>query len=144
VSLKVYIKLINDHGMCSLTFLLFYFLFSNTCPYWSNLFYAFYHCYCISWIFRLMFNTSCCLSIVLTFQIACKVVAMVLHYFFLSSFTWMMVEGIALYFSCTHGLYNHGDMRMKYCFVGWLIPLVIVVISIGGEFPHYGNSERNR
>ena len=93
---------------------------------------------------RLMFNTSCCLSSGLTFQIACKVVAMVLHYFFLSSFTWMMVEGIALYFSCTRGLYNHGDMRMKYCFVGWGIPLVIVVISIGAEFPHYGNSERNR
>ncbi|XP_052103493.1 adhesion G-protein coupled receptor D1-like [Mytilus californianus] len=75
--------------------------------------------------------------------VACKVVAMVMHYFFLSSFSWMMVEGIALYLSCTRGLYSHGNMKMKYCAGGWGIPLVIVIVSIGAEFPKYGTGERH-
>ncbi|XP_076097924.1 uncharacterized protein LOC143068063 [Mytilus galloprovincialis] len=75
--------------------------------------------------------------------VACKVVAMVMHYFFLSSFSWMMVEGIALYLSCTRGLYNQGNKRMKYCAVGWGFPLLIVIVSIGAEFPNYGTGERH-
>ncbi|XP_041356183.1 adhesion G-protein coupled receptor D1-like [Gigantopelta aegis] len=68
-----------------------------------------------------------------------KFVAILLHFFFMASFTWMMVEGLCLYLSCTRGMYNYGDMRVKYMFIGWGVPIVIVLISFGVEFPNYGD-----
>ena len=78
------------------------------------------------------------------FQIACKIVAMLLHFLFMSSFTWMLVEGVALYLVCTRGIFNHGDMRFKYFLLGYGVPLVIVLVSVGAEFPNYGETTDHR
>ena len=75
---------------------------------------------------------------------ACKVVAVLLHFLFMSSFTWMMVEGVALYLCCTKGIFNHKDMRLKYFLLGWGVPAIIVVISFAAEFPKYGDGPQYR
>ncbi|XP_069103817.1 adhesion G-protein coupled receptor D1-like [Argopecten irradians] len=71
---------------------------------------------------------------------ACKTVAVLLHFLFMASFSWMMLEGLAVYLACTRGLYNYGDMRLKYFLVGWGLPAVIVVVSVGVQFPNYGET----
>ncbi|XP_021360076.1 adhesion G-protein coupled receptor D1-like [Mizuhopecten yessoensis] len=71
---------------------------------------------------------------------ACKTVAVLLHYLFMSSFSWMMLEGLAVYLACTRGLYNYGDMRLKYFLVGWGLPAIIVTVSVGVQFPNYGET----
>ncbi|KAL3847293.1 hypothetical protein ACJMK2_018212 [Sinanodonta woodiana] len=71
-------------------------------------------------------------------EVVCKVVASLLHFLFMASFTWMMVEGIALYLCCTKGIFNYKDMRIKYFLLGWGLPAVIVSVSVGAQFPNYG------
>ncbi|XP_052259292.1 adhesion G-protein coupled receptor D1-like [Dreissena polymorpha] len=72
-------------------------------------------------------------------QAACKAVAVLLHFLFMASFSWMLVEGIALYLCCTKGIFNHRDMRVKYILLGWGLPLLIVIISVAARTPEYGN-----
>ena len=53
-------------------------------------------------------------------QIVCKLVAALLHYFFTAVFTWMMCEGIMLYFMLVK-VFNIGlgDRKLFYIAVGW-------------------------
>ncbi|XP_056006165.1 adhesion G-protein coupled receptor D1-like [Ostrea edulis] len=69
---------------------------------------------------------------------ACKVVTALLHFLFMSAFAWMMVEGLALYLSCTRPISAYGDMRMIYLLIGWGIPAIIVLITLGSNFQDYG------
>ena len=89
-------------------------------------------------LYKILFSLFCIL------QIMCKIVAILLHFFFMASFTWMLLEGLCLYLSCTRGLYNYGDMRIKYMIMGWGVPVVIVLVSFGVEFPHYGDGTGQR
>ena len=77
-------------------------------------------------------------------QTLCKVVTVLMHFLFMASFMWMLVEGAALYLSCTRAMYNFGDMRMKYLVVGWGVPTVIVLVSLGAQFPNYGDGLGNK
>ncbi|KAH3691085.1 hypothetical protein DPMN_191760 [Dreissena polymorpha] len=77
-------------------------------------------------------------------QAACKAVAVLLHFLFMASFSWMLVEGIALYLCCTKGIFNHRDMRVKYILLGWGLPLLIVIISVAARTPEYGNGPQYR
>ncbi|KAK3095158.1 hypothetical protein FSP39_010881 [Pinctada imbricata] len=70
---------------------------------------------------------------------ACKIVTVLLHFLFLSAFTWMLVEGVALYFSCSRAITSWGNTRIKYMVMGWGIPSVIVLVSLGATFPNYGD-----
>ena len=78
------------------------------------------------------------------FQMACKVVAILLHFFFMASFTWMLVEGVALYLLCTKGFMNLREMRVKYLLLGWGVPVVIVLVSLAAKFPNYGHGPQYR
>ncbi|KAL8616206.1 hypothetical protein ACOMHN_058323 [Nucella lapillus] len=72
-------------------------------------------------------------------KVACKVVAGLLHFFFLASFAWMLVEGVALYRTCTRGLLIFSPhLRLRYCLLGWGVPLLVLTVSVGLQFPHYG------
>ncbi|XP_078311792.1 adhesion G protein-coupled receptor L2-like [Crassostrea virginica] len=75
------------------------------------------------------------------YMAACKIVTALLHFFFMSAFAWMMVEGLALYFSCTRPISAYGDMRMIYVLIGWGLPAIIVLISLGSNFQDYGEGE---
>ena len=67
-----------------------------------------------------------------------------LHFLFLAAFSWMMVEGLALYLCCTKGVFNRRDMRVKYFLLGWGLPVIVVVISLAARFPDYGNGPQYR
>ncbi|XP_065913056.1 uncharacterized protein [Dysidea avara] len=69
----------------------------------------------------------------------CKVVAALLHYFFTCVFTWMLCEGIMLYFLLVK-VFNTGLGKNKlfYLATGWGIPVPIVAIAAGVAHEHYG------
>ena len=53
-------------------------------------------------------------------QVGCKIVAVLLHYFFTCVFTWMLCEGIMLYFLLVK-VFNTGLGQKKwfYLLIGW-------------------------
>ncbi len=74
------------------------------------------------------------------FQLACKLVAIFLHYFFVCTFTWMLVETMHLYRMMTEiRNINHGSMKFYYL-VGYVFPGIIVGLAVGLYTDSYGNS----
>ncbi|XP_068710318.1 adhesion G-protein coupled receptor D1-like isoform X2 [Montipora foliosa] len=69
---------------------------------------------------------------------ACKIVAVLLHYFNLVSFTWMLTEGIWLYVMIVRVFENGHSRIKKYCACAWGIPFVFVVITLSASFDGYG------
>ena len=53
-------------------------------------------------------------------QVGCTVVAALLHYFFTAVFTWMLCEGIMLYFLLVK-VFNTSlrDRKLLYLAIGW-------------------------
>ncbi|CAM4456566.1 unnamed protein product [Leuciscus chuanchicus] len=61
-------------------------------------------------------------------QVACAIVAALLHFFFLSAFCWMLLEGVQLYRMVV--LVFHTTVKHLYMYaMGYGVPLVIVIIS---------------
>uniref|UniRef100_F1RFQ8 Adhesion G-protein coupled receptor D1 n=1 Tax=Sus scrofa TaxID=9823 RepID=F1RFQ8_PIG len=59
----------------------------------------------------------------------CQVLAVFLHYFFLSAFAWMLVEGLHLY-SMVIKVFGSEDSKHRYYYgIGWGFPLLICIIS---------------
>lgn len=59
------------------------------------------------------------------FQFLCTVVAILLHYFFMSTFAWMFVDGLHVYRMQTEQRnINYGAMRFYYA-IGWGVPAII-------------------
>lgn len=56
------------------------------------------------------------LRIETNFQPLCKAIAVLLHFFFMSSFSWMLMEGILLYFQSVRAV--KGDVNFK-LMIGW-------------------------
>ncbi|XP_077993873.1 adhesion G-protein coupled receptor D1-like [Glandiceps talaboti] len=68
----------------------------------------------------------------------CMSIAIVLHFMFMTTFSWMLVQGINLYVKTKPGppvFYR----RAHFCAVGWGVPTVIVGVSAGIRWDHYGN-----
>ncbi|XP_031565166.1 adhesion G-protein coupled receptor G6-like isoform X2 [Actinia tenebrosa] len=61
-----------------------------------------------------------------THKVLCGIVAGILHYLFLASFSWMCVEGFHLYMKIVR-VYGTESMRMMYYYIfGWGFPLIYV------------------
>ncbi|RXN39344.1 CD97 antigen-like protein [Labeo rohita] len=61
-------------------------------------------------------------------QVGCAIVAGLLHFFFLSAFCWMLLEGVQLYRMVV--LVFHTTLKHLYLYlVGYGVPLVIVIVS---------------
>lgn len=61
-------------------------------------------------------------------RVACAIVAGLLHFFFLSAFCWMLLEGVQLYRMVV--LVFHTTLKHLYMYaVGYGVPLAIVIIS---------------
>ncbi|XP_029638725.1 cadherin EGF LAG seven-pass G-type receptor 1 isoform X1 [Octopus sinensis] len=69
--------------------------------------------------------------------VACKVVAIFLHYVMMAMFCWMLVEGIHLYIVLVK-VFKTGSHLKKYAAIGWGVPLVIVGIPVALAFDNYG------
>lgn len=59
-------------------------------------------------------------------QLPCKVMAVLLHFFFLSAFAWMLVEGLHLYSMVVKVFGSEGSKHFYYYGIGW-----------GGSAPQY-------
>ncbi|CAL8343213.1 unnamed protein product [Lota lota] len=68
----------------------------------------------------------------------CKVMAVLLHFFFLSAFAWMLVEGLHLYSMVVKVFGSEGSKHLYYYAIGWGSPLVICVVSMTSSMPSYG------
>ncbi|XP_034027333.1 cadherin EGF LAG seven-pass G-type receptor 3-like [Thalassophryne amazonica] len=74
-------------------------------------------------------------------QFLCTVVAILLHYFFMSTFAWMFVEGLHIYRMQTEQRnINYGAMRFYYA-IGWGIPAIITGLAVGLDPEGYGNPD---
>ncbi|XP_071807987.1 uncharacterized protein [Asterias amurensis] len=73
--------------------------------------------------------------------IPCKIVAVVLHYLFLATFCWILVEGIHLYKQVI-SVFDQGKSKMPfYYLIGWGVPAVIVGIAFGFKSKLYGSGD---
>uniref|UniRef100_A0A3Q3M9M0 Cadherin, EGF LAG seven-pass G-type receptor 3 n=1 Tax=Mastacembelus armatus TaxID=205130 RepID=A0A3Q3M9M0_9TELE len=74
-------------------------------------------------------------------QFLCTVVAILLHYFFMSTFAWMFVEGLHTYRMQTEQRnINYGAMRFYYA-IGWGVPAIITGLAVGLDPEGYGNPD---
>ncbi|XP_056155459.1 LOW QUALITY PROTEIN: cadherin EGF LAG seven-pass G-type receptor 3 [Lampris incognitus] len=74
-------------------------------------------------------------------QFLCTVVAILLHYFFMSMFAWMFVEGLHIYRMQTEQRnINFGAMRFYYA-IGWGVPAIITGLAVGLDPEGYGNPD---
>ncbi|XP_038152234.1 adhesion G-protein coupled receptor D1 isoform X3 [Cyprinodon tularosa] len=70
----------------------------------------------------------------------CKVMAVLLHFFFLSAFAWMLVEGLHLYSMVVKVFGSEGSKHFYYYGIGWGSPLLICVVSVTSAFESYGDN----
>uniref|UniRef100_A0A8C6TUL1 Adhesion G-protein coupled receptor G6 n=1 Tax=Neogobius melanostomus TaxID=47308 RepID=A0A8C6TUL1_9GOBI len=75
----------------------------------------------------------------------CVSVAVFLHYFLLTSFTWMGLESIHMYIALVK-VFNTYIRRyiLKFCIIGWGLPAVIVGIVAAVDKNSYGLQEYGR
>ncbi|XP_062323775.1 adhesion G-protein coupled receptor G6 isoform X1 [Osmerus eperlanus] len=75
----------------------------------------------------------------------CVAVAVFLHYFLLSSFTWMGLESIHMYIALVK-VFNTYIRRyiLKFCIVGWGLPAAIVAMVVAVDRTSYGKQEYGR
>nr|DBA31283.1 TPA: hypothetical protein GDO54_007159 [Pyxicephalus adspersus] len=71
----------------------------------------------------------------------CTVIAILLHYFYMSTFAWMFVEGLHIYRMLTEVRnIDTGHMRFYYV-VGYGIPAIITGLAVGLDPQGYGNPD---
>ncbi|XP_039976498.1 adhesion G-protein coupled receptor G2 [Xiphias gladius] len=72
----------------------------------------------------------------------CIATAATLHYFLLASFTWMGLEAVHMYLALVKvfNIYVPSYI-LKFCAVGWGIPVVIVSLVLAIDRDAYGNAE---
>ncbi|KFO18617.1 Cadherin EGF LAG seven-pass G-type receptor 3, partial [Fukomys damarensis] len=74
-------------------------------------------------------------------QLVCTVVAILLHYFFLSTFAWLLVQGLHLYrIQVEPRNVDRGAMRFYHA-LGWGVPAVLLGLAVGLDPEGYGNPD---
>ncbi|XP_039537527.1 adhesion G-protein coupled receptor D1 isoform X3 [Pimephales promelas] len=68
----------------------------------------------------------------------CKIMAVLLHFFFLCAFAWMLVEGLHLYSMVIKVFSSESSKHFYYYAIGWGCPLVICVVSMTVSLNSYG------
>ncbi|XP_059482643.1 protocadherin-like wing polarity protein stan isoform X3 [Neocloeon triangulifer] len=72
-------------------------------------------------------------------EFPCKLSAILLHYTWLSAFTWSVIDALHLYRMLTEMRdINHGPMRFYYT-LGYGLPAVIVSLAVGVRVNEFGN-----
>ncbi|KAH0629622.1 hypothetical protein JD844_011834 [Phrynosoma platyrhinos] len=72
---------------------------------------------------------------------ACAIVAGLLHYFFLSVFCWMLLEGVELYLMVVQVFKTHSLKHRHIYFAGYGLPAIVVGISAAIKSKGYGSKE---
>ncbi|XP_075032536.1 adhesion G-protein coupled receptor D1 isoform X2 [Mixophyes fleayi] len=71
----------------------------------------------------------------------CKIIAILLHFFFLSAFAWMLVEGLHLYSMVIKVFGSEESKHLYYYGIGWGSSLVICIVSVTSALDSYGAGE---
>ncbi|KAL1494818.1 hypothetical protein ABEB36_010350 [Hypothenemus hampei] len=78
-------------------------------------------------------------KLTVSIEFSCKLIAIGLHYLWLASFSWMLVDAIHLYRMLTEMRdINHGPMIFYYT-MGYVGPAVVVALAVGVRAHQYGN-----
>ncbi|XP_030839721.1 cadherin EGF LAG seven-pass G-type receptor 1-like [Strongylocentrotus purpuratus] len=72
-------------------------------------------------------------------KIACKVIAILLHFFYLSVFSWMLTEGLHLYNMVVRVFGSETSRWKVYSLLGWGIPVLVVGITTAIDHDGYGS-----
>ncbi|XP_030288490.1 adhesion G protein-coupled receptor L2 isoform X18 [Sparus aurata] len=73
--------------------------------------------------------------------IGCAIIAGILHFFFLASFSWMCLEGVQLYLMLVE-VFESEYSRKKYYYVsGYLFPAIVVGVSAAIDYKSYGTEK---
>ena len=64
----------------------------------------------------------------------CSVISVLLHYFFLSSFAWMFLEGFQIYELLVKVFESSKTSRLKHFIIGYGVPLLIVISAVTVDF----------
>ncbi|XP_064846610.1 adhesion G protein-coupled receptor L2 isoform X1 [Oncorhynchus masou masou] len=74
-------------------------------------------------------------------KVGCSIVAGILHFFFLASFSWMCLEGVQLYLMMVE-VFESEHSRKKYYYVsGYLLPAIVVGVSAAIDYRSYGTKK---
>ncbi|KAM4547720.1 adhesion G protein-coupled receptor L2 isoform 12-T12 [Odontesthes bonariensis] len=74
-------------------------------------------------------------------KIGCAIIAGILHFFFLASFSWMCLEGVQLYLMLVE-VFESEYSRKKYYYVsGYLFPAIVVGVSAAIDYGSYGTKK---
>eukprot|EP00054_Salpingoeca_dolichothecata_P028004 m.209296 g.209296 ORF g.209296 m.209296 type:complete len:1563 (-) comp26099_c1_seq1:290-4978(-) len=102
---------------------------------------------------KILMNLSATLAIALIIFVAgadetgdetgCQVVAILLHYFLLSAFAWMLVEGYHLHETFVNPLDAHskGSPMPKYYAFAYFVPAIVVAVCAGAWPDDYGTDD---
>eukprot|EP00794_Sanderia_malayensis_P006157 gene6157-6864_t len=70
----------------------------------------------------------------------CRIIAILLHYFFSCVFSWMLVEAVHLYRMLVEKRNVNYEHMTFYYFIGWGAPVIVVGVTAGLSPEGYGNS----
>uniref|UniRef100_H2THB8 Cadherin, EGF LAG seven-pass G-type receptor 2 n=1 Tax=Takifugu rubripes TaxID=31033 RepID=H2THB8_TAKRU len=74
-------------------------------------------------------------------QFLCTIVAILLHFFYLCTFSWLFLEGLHIYRMVSEVRdINYGPMRFYYL-IGWGVPAFITGLAVGLDPEGYGNPD---
>ncbi|XP_056459586.1 adhesion G protein-coupled receptor L2 [Gadus chalcogrammus] len=74
-------------------------------------------------------------------RIGCSIIAGILHFFFLASFSWMCLEGVQLYLMLVE-VFESEYSRKKYYYVsGYLLPAIVVGVAAAIDYRSYGTKK---
>ncbi|KAK2548050.1 Adhesion G protein-coupled receptor L1 [Acropora cervicornis] len=74
-------------------------------------------------------------------QVVCKIIAVFMHYFYLTAFTWMLVEGLHLYLKVVQVFKTENVKILYYYIFGWGFAIIPVGITTALKPNNYGNSD---
>lgn len=103
-----------------------------------------------SWVVRYVIHRNLCLTLLIANlvllcgldktanQKVCSLIAGLLHYFFLSAFSWMFLEGVHIYLLLVVVFASRKSHSEKYYLFGYGFPLLIVIITYVARQDYYG------
>ncbi|XP_035276222.1 adhesion G protein-coupled receptor L2-like isoform X4 [Anguilla anguilla] len=71
-------------------------------------------------------------------RLGCAIIAGLLHFLFLSAFSWLCLESVQLYLSLVEVFESQGSRRKYYYVSGYLIPAIVVGVSAAIDRHSYG------
>ncbi|XP_015754902.1 PREDICTED: adhesion G-protein coupled receptor D1-like [Acropora digitifera] len=74
-------------------------------------------------------------------KVICKIIAVFMHYFYLTAFTWMLVEGLHLYLKVVQVFKTENVKILYYYIFGWGFAIIPVGITTALKPNKYGNSD---